>query len=187
MSGTRWLRSGHGKRQVVYRSHSGTETGFTARGEHHVRRYRQDSFDVGAEHPYAANRFLEIARRCLFSANVGKLHKDAANPAVGIEPFRRKKAATLCHDCGNAETGKAIDAEDNEFARHAIWLLLLTGVRRTELLKAKWSDIDWDLRTLYVGQTKNGEPVLAPLSNAAITQLKMIARLKRIHTSSAGR
>jgi hypothetical protein len=68
----------------------------------------------------------------------------------------------------------AIDAEGNEFARHAIWLLLLTGVRRTELLHAKWSDIDWDLRTLYIGKTKNSEPVLAPLSHAAIEHLKMI-------------
>jgi integrase len=135
--------------------------------------------DVGAEHPYAANRFLEIvAKMFVLGRTWGKLPKDAANPAVGIEPFPEKKRRRYVTTAEMPKLAKAIDAEDNEFARHAIWLLLLTGVRRTELLKAKWSDIDWDLRTLYVGQTKNGEPVLAPLSNAAITQLKMIARIE---------
>src|ERR1700679_1118229 len=28
-------------------------------------------------------------------------------------------------------------------AGHALWLLLLTGVRRSETLAAKWSDVDW--------------------------------------------
>jgi len=57
-------------------------------------------------------------RRCLFSGERGgKLHKDAANPAVGIEPFPEKKRRRYVHDCGNAELAKAIDAEDNEFAR----------------------------------------------------------------------
>jgi len=72
----------------------------------------------------------------------------------------------------------AIDDDTNEFASHALWLLLLTGVRRSEILAAKWADIDWDNKTLYVGKTKNGEPVLAPLSRAAIARLKLIPRLK---------
>jgi integrase len=135
--------------------------------------------DVGSEHPYAANRFLEIVSTMFVLARTwGKLPKDATNPAVGIEPFPEKKRRRYVTTAEMPKLAEAIDAEDNEFARHAIWLLLLTGVRRTELLKAQWSDIDWDLRTLYVGQTKNGEPVLAPLSNAAITQLKMIARIE---------
>jgi integrase len=46
-----------------------------------------------------------------------------------------------------------------------------------ELLNAKWTDIDWDMGTLFVGLTKNGEPLLAPLSDAAIARLKMIPRI----------
>src|SRR5882757_6993432 len=60
---------------------------------------------------------------------------------------------------------------------HALWLLLLTGVRRNEILAAKWADIDWDNKTLYIGKTKNGEAVLTPLGRAAIARLKIIPRL----------
>ena len=55
-----------------------------------------------------------------------------------------------------------------------MWLLLLTGVRLKELLRAKWEHIDWDATTLFIGFTKNGDPLLAPLSLAAIERLKQI-------------
>jgi hypothetical protein len=71
----------------------------------------------------------------------------------------------------------AINNDPNEFASHALWLLLLTGVRRNEILAAKWADIDWENKTLYIGKTKNGEPVLTPLGCAAIARLKIIPRL----------
>lgn len=67
--------------------------------------------------------------------------------------------------------------DPNEFTSHALWLLLLTGLRRNEILAAKWADIDWDNKTLYIGKTKNGESVLTALSRAAIARLKIIPRL----------
>ena len=72
---------------------------------------------------------------------------------------------------------RSLEAEDNEYARHGLLLLLLTGLRSIELLKAKWTDIDWDAGTLFAGLTKNGEPLLAPLSDAALARLGMIPRI----------
>ncbi len=72
----------------------------------------------------------------------------------------------------------AINDDPNEFAGHALWLLLLTGIRRNEILAAKWADADWDNKTLFIGKTKNGEPVLTPLSRGAIARLKLIPKLK---------
>jgi integrase len=136
--------------------------------------------EIGSEHPYAANRFLEIVSKMFgLGRTWGRLPKDAENPAVGIEQFPEQKRRRYITTAEMPKLAEAIDAEGNEFARHAIWLLLLMGVRRTELLNAKWSDIDWDLRTLYIGKTKNGEPVLAPLSHAAIARLDMIPRMDR--------
>lgn len=37
-------------------------------------------------------------------------------------------------------------------------------------------DIDWDMGTLFVGLTKNGEPLLAPISDAAMERLKTVPR-----------
>ena len=42
---------------------------------------------------------------------------------------------------------------------------MLMGLRSNELLKAKWEDIDWDMGTLFIGLTKNGEPLLAFLQH----------------------
>ena len=55
--------------------------------------------------------------------------------------------------------------------------MLLLGLRSIELLKAKWTDVDWDMGTLFAGLTKSGEPLLAPLSDAAMARLKMIPRI----------
>jgi integrase len=55
--------------------------------------------------------------------------------------------------------------------------LPVVGLRSKELLNAKWSDIDWDMGTLFIGLTKNGEPLLAPLSDAALARLKSIPKI----------
>jgi hypothetical protein len=46
-----------------------------------------------------------------------------------------------------------------------------------EVLKARWDDIDWETGTLFVGLTKNGEPLLAPLSDPALDRLRAIPRI----------
>jgi integrase len=46
-----------------------------------------------------------------------------------------------------------------------------------ELLRAKWEHIDWDMGTLYIGLNKNGEPLLAPLSEFALERLRSIPRI----------
>ena len=133
---------------------------------------------LGRRFPYAANTLLDLVRKMFNWACVtGFLPRDHRNPTVGIAPFperARKRfitAAEMPHFiCG-------LEAEDNEYARHALWLLLLLGVRGKEILKAKWTDIDWDRGTLSIGLTKNGEAVLVTLSDAALARPRMIPRI----------
>jgi hypothetical protein len=112
-----------------------------------------------------------------WARTAGKVPRDFANPAVGIVRFPHFKRKRFVTTVEMPRLLAAIDAEDEEYARHAMWLLLLTGLRLNELLKAKWSDVDWKFHTLFVGLTKNGEPVLAPLSEAAIQRLRQVPRL----------
>jgi len=133
---------------------------------------------IGKENPYTANRVLEVVRKMFNCARAWKkIPKDAVNPATGIEKFREFKRKVFVTSDQFPALARALNAEEGEFARHALWLLLLTGVRLNELLKAQWSDVDWTQRTLSLGRTKNDEPVLAPLSHAAIARLKAIPRL----------
>jgi integrase len=134
--------------------------------------------EVGSQHPYAANTLLEIVRNMFNWGKVaGLVPADHANPILGIKWFPERQRRRYITTVEMPEFIRALEAEDNEYARHGLWLLLLLGLRSIELLKAKWTDIDWDMGTLFVGLTKNGEPLLAPLGDAAMERLKMIPRI----------
>lgn len=132
----------------------------------------------GAVHPYAANHFVGVVRKMFnWAKAAGYVPYEMPNPGVGIVRFPTHKRRRFVTASEMPRLLAAVEQEDNEFARHAIWLLLLAGLRKGELLRAKWADVDWDFRTLFVGLTKNGDPVLAPMSDAAIERLRMIPRL----------
>jgi len=108
----------------------------------------------------------------------GLVPVDKANPASGVERFPETKRRRFITPDELPQLSKAIDREADEYVRHAVWLLLLTGLRRGELLNTKWSDIDWKQRTLSIPKTKNGEALLAPLSHAAISRLKTVPQMQ---------
>lgn len=134
---------------------------------------------IGAKHTYAANTFVEVVRKMFNWACVASLlPQNFVNPTKGIVFFPRRKRKRYITRAEMPRFLQAIEYEDNEYARHAVWLLLLTGVRVKELLRANWEHIDWEMKTLFVGHTKNGEPILVPLSDAAIARLKQISRIE---------
>jgi integrase len=108
---------------------------------------------------------------------IGRLDKSHPNPAVGVERFPERKRRRYVTTTEMPRVLTAIEAEEDVFARNAMLLLLLTGARTKEILNAKWRDIDWVQMTLFVGLTKNGEPVLVALSEAAIGRLRELPRI----------
>ena len=55
----------------------------------------------------------------------------------------------------------------NPFLLPLVQLALTTGMRRGELLNARWSDLNWTASTLHIPLTKNGDPRTIPLSGQA--------------------
>lgn len=49
--------------------------------------------------------------------------------------------------------------------RDYLLLLLFTGMRRNEAAPLQWKDIDFEQRTIKVKDTKNGKPLILPLSS----------------------
>ena len=49
-----------------------------------------------------------------------------------------------------------------------------TGLRLGSVTGLRWKDIDWENQAAFVSKTKNGEPHIAPLSTACITELKAL-------------
>lgn len=58
----------------------------------------------------------------------------------------------------------------------AIELLLVTGMRRSELVTASWENVDWTNNTLRLATGKNGEGRFVPLSARAVEVLRGLAR-----------
>jgi integrase len=134
--------------------------------------------EIGVAHPYAANRLLETVRKMFNWGKVaGFVPQGLVSPIAGIVRFRERKRKRFITTVEMPRFLEALEQEQNDYARHGIWLLLLTGLRSTELLNAKWEHIDWEVGALFIGLTKNGEPLLAPLSEAAMVHLKVIPRI----------
>jgi integrase len=132
---------------------------------------------VGVEHPYAANDLLKVIRKMFNWGKVaGLIPKDHPNIVAGIVRYPERTRKRFITTIEMPRFLRALEQEDNDYARHGIWLLLLMGLRCNELLKAKWEDIDWDMGTLFIGLTKNGEPLLAPISEAAMERFKAVPR-----------
>ncbi len=89
--------------------------------------------------------------------------------------FNNARERYLTSDEANA-LRLACECSANPQLKHIVGLLLLTGARKSELLKAKWSDIDIDKRTWTLNMTKNGRGRHVPLSQAA---MEIIGQLPR--------
>ena len=56
-------------------------------------------------------------------------------------------------------------------------LLVLTGLRKLELLRARWEDVDLGRGTLRLPETKAGTPRHVPLSREALETIRAIPRM----------
>ena len=73
---------------------------------------------------------------------------------------------------------KALDAEQCREAASALALLILTGARKQEVLRARWDHVDLDRGVLTVPVSKSGRPRHVPLSPAAVRVLEAQATRK---------
>ena len=132
---------------------------------------------LGADHPYAANRFLELVSKMFELARLwGMVEETHANPARDIPAFPEQKRERWVTQEEMPRLAQAISEEPNLYARAAIWMYLLTGVRKSELLRARWSDISWERTEWRLPETKNGRPHHIPLTAPALRVLKRLPR-----------
>ncbi len=61
---------------------------------------------------------------------------------------------------------------DSKISRDYFLLLMLTGLRRREASRIKWSDVDFEAKTLNIPQTKNGKEHRLPLTDFLAEVLK---------------
>ena len=133
---------------------------------------------IGKDAPYEANRTLALLSKMFEMAiRWGFLPENSVNPAQRIDKFKEAKRDRWITPAELPRLAKSIDKEPNVFIKHAFWLYLLTGARKSELLQTKWNDIDFDRKELRLSNTKSGKTHYIPLSTEAISLLRKIPKL----------
>jgi integrase len=119
-----------------------------------------------------ANRVVELLRAMFNRCQIMKI-VDLPNPAEGIQPY---KEVTRDRFLQGDEFKKYYEALENESEqnRDFFMLALLTGARKTNVLSMKWQDVNIEQEVWRVpGEiSKNGQPMLIPLTLQALVILK---------------
>jgi integrase len=127
-------------------------------------------------HPTAANRVLSLASSIFNRAIEWGITE--ANPCAKIRRNKEKSRDRFLQSDELPHFIVALNAEPNTTIRDYLWMSLLTGARRSNVLSMKWSDINLMEGTWRIPMTKNGTPQNVPLPKPAIMILK--TRLKNI-------
>ena len=134
---------------------------------------------IGKRTPYEANRTLALlAKMFKLARQWDFVPKDHPLPTQDIKRYREKKRDRWVTHEEMPRLAEAIDQVDNIYVRAALWLYLLTGARKAELLSARWADVDWLGEELRIPETKAGRTHYIPLSGAALKILNALPRLQ---------
>ena len=124
-----------------------------------------------------ANRALALASVMFnWGERVGALPAGHVSPAKGIPRYRERSRERFLSKDEMRRVLKAVDAHPNVYFKAAILLFLETGLRRSELLSARWRDVDLEAGTLRVPRTKQGGAHEVPLTEVAVAVLKGLPR-----------
>jgi integrase len=133
---------------------------------------------IGKTAPVEANRVVTLIRAIY---NTGKkwelIPADHPNPAAAVDRFKERSRERWLTAKELTRLVKALHAETDVYAVAAIKLLILTGNRKTELLRARWDRLDMDGRRLLLEDTKTGEAKVTPLSAPALEVLRGLPRM----------
>lgn len=119
------------------------------------------------------NRSFELAAQW-------ELPGASPNPVRSVKrpKFNNKREKYLTTD----EVKRLLSACDASLCKQLgsiVRLLLLTGARKMELLRAKWADIDLERRAWHIPETKTGVPRYVPLSSDAVAVIRGLRRWQK--------
>jgi integrase len=128
---------------------------------------------IGATKPVEANRAVQLLRGMFYAAIKGGIWR-GDNPAKGIRAFKeQRRERFLTPDELQRVNEALIEETDGNWKSRAYFpLLLLTGLRRSELASLRWDCVDMNSRTLRLPETKTGKTHTEPISSPAVQILE---------------
>ncbi len=132
--------------------------------------------DVGAAHPFMANRLLSLASKAWSLAQRWQwFPQDRSNPAARHDRFAEPPRGRGLSREELGRIGAALEEEDDAAAVAAFKFCLLTGARPAEVIAARWEHINVADRTWGLKAAKTG-PRVVVLGAAAVEVLAGLAR-----------
>lgn len=137
---------------------------------------RQAFVNYGEEHGLVpGNRWLTSIRACLSAA--WRSDHIQVNPAARVQRNPEPPPRTrVLSDEEMIRVWEAIQQLEDPHARVAMELLVVTGARRSEVLRARWEDFDLDARVWRIPAPKSGRPQMLPLSEEMAEKLRATPR-----------
>ncbi len=126
---------------------------------------------IGKEHGiYQANKVLSRIK-AVFNKAI-EWEWQGTNPANRIRKFKETSRDRFLQPDELPRFLAALEAEHNSDIQDYIWLLLLTGSRKSKVLSMRWEQVNWQRREWHIPDTKNGDPVVVPLMDKVVTLLE---------------
>ena len=119
---------------------------------------------------YQANRLLERIK-AIYNKAI-EWGWEGTNPARGVKKFKEKSRNRFLHPDELPHFFESLQAEPNDAVRDYIYVSLLTGARKSNVLAMRWEDINFERQEWLISGTKNGEPLRVPLVLKVIDILK---------------
>ncbi len=121
---------------------------------------------------HAANRNYDTMR-AVFAWAIKKEIYNGPNPCVGVDRFKTKsRDRFLLPGDEFARFEKALNEEPDKTIRDFFWMSLYTGARRANVLAMRWDQINAELFSWYIPDTKNGDSQTIPLTDDALSILQ---------------
>jgi integrase len=115
---------------------------------------------------YQANRLLERIR-AIYNKSI-EWGWEGLNPTLGIKKFKEKSRDRFLQADELPCLFQALAEEVNAVARDYILISLLTGARKSNVLSMRWNEVNFEIKTWRIPETKNGEPLTIPLTEQAL-------------------
>lgn len=121
--------------------------------------------------PHTGNRNYDNLR-ALYSWGIKRGYFGGENPCLGIDKFKTKARERFIQPEEFQKFFTALNEEPSATIRDYVFMSLLTAARKSNVLAMRWDQINFDLSTWYIPETKNGESQTIPLTEEAIRILK---------------
>ncbi len=142
---------------------------------------------LGKRSKARANNAMRVLR-AVFNHAITKYEDAQGNPVIANNPVDRLNHMQAWYKVESRQTWikpgelpkwfAATQQLNNETTRHYLYLLLFTGLRRSEASRLHWNDVDFNERTLTVRETKNHQVHVLPLSDFLYELLKKQKAIK---------